>query len=132
LALIAGEPSVCGTHIIAICGSARSPSPPWMVVCSALDEDPAQVVAWMAGAPAQWLVSAESDLHDRLVAAGCRPERTAVVMGAPLATLELGEPEGAQGPRLLPAGWNRRAVTTGRDSGAGWSTFEYGRLSRCP
>jgi GNAT superfamily N-acetyltransferase len=53
-----------------------------------------EVVAWMAGAWAQWLVSPESDLHDRLVAAGCRPERTAVVMGAPLAALELGEPEG--------------------------------------
>ena len=31
---------------------------------------------------------------DQLVAAGCRPERTAVVMGAPLAALELGDPEG--------------------------------------
>jgi ankyrin repeat protein/ribosomal protein S18 acetylase RimI-like enzyme len=56
--------------------------------------DVEEVVAWMAGAWAQWLVSAESDLHDRLVAAGCRPERTAVVMGAPLAALELGDPEG--------------------------------------
>jgi GNAT superfamily N-acetyltransferase len=64
------------------------------VVCSALGEDPAQVIAWMGGAPAQWLVSADSRLHDRLVAAGCRPERTAVVMGARVADLRLGEPEG--------------------------------------
>ena len=56
--------------------------------------DVEEVVAWMAGAWGQWLVSAESDLHDRLVAAGCRPERTAVVMGAPLAALDLGDPEG--------------------------------------
>jgi GNAT superfamily N-acetyltransferase len=56
--------------------------------------DVEEVVAWMAGAWAQWLVSAESDLHDRLVDAGCRSERTAVVMGAPLAALELGDPEG--------------------------------------
>src|SRR4051812_32246321 len=35
--------------------------------------DVEEVVAWMAGAWAQWLVSAESDLHDRLVAGGRRP-----------------------------------------------------------
>src|SRR3954452_2684066 len=64
------------------------------VVCSALDGDPAEVIAWMGGAPAQWLVGADSELHDRLVAAGCRPERTAVVMGARRADLRLGEPEG--------------------------------------
>jgi ankyrin repeat protein/GNAT superfamily N-acetyltransferase len=64
------------------------------VVCSALDGDPADVVAWMGDAPAQWLVSPGSELHERLVAAGCRPERTAVVMGARLEDLQLGEPEG--------------------------------------
>ena len=53
-----------------------------------------EVVAWMRETPAQWLVGLSSDLHDRLVAAGCRPERTAVLMGAPLAALELGAPEG--------------------------------------
>jgi ankyrin repeat protein/GNAT superfamily N-acetyltransferase len=62
------------------------------VVSDAGDVD--EVVAWMAGAWAQWLVSAESDLHDRLVAAGCRPERTAVVMGARLADLVPAAPEG--------------------------------------
>ena len=64
------------------------------VVCSVLDGDPADILAWMGDAPAQWLVGAGSDLHDRLVAAGCRPERTAVLMGARLADLELGAPEG--------------------------------------
>ena len=58
------------------------------------DGDPAEVIAWLRGAPARWLISAESDLGDRLVAAGCRPERTAVVMGARLGALELGAPEG--------------------------------------
>ena len=64
------------------------------VVCSLLDGDPAEVIAWIDGAPAQWLVGPGSDLRDRLVAAGCRPERTAVVMGARRAALDLGEPEG--------------------------------------
>ncbi len=64
------------------------------VVCSVLDGDVAEVVAWIGDAPAQWLIAADSDLHDRLVAAGCRPERTAVLMGAPLTALELGDPEG--------------------------------------
>ena len=64
------------------------------VVCSRLAGDPAEVVAWMGGAPAQWLVGAGTDLGERLTAAGCRPERDAVVMGAPVAALALGEPAG--------------------------------------
>ena len=45
--------------------------------------DVEEVVAWMGGARRRSGSSAAgSDLHDRLVAAGCRPERTAVVMGA--------------------------------------------------
>jgi ankyrin repeat protein/GNAT superfamily N-acetyltransferase len=56
--------------------------------------DVAEVTAWLRGVPAQWLISAQSDLHDRLVAAGWRPERTAVVMGARPADLQLGAPEG--------------------------------------
>ena len=84
------------------------------VVCSALDGDPAEVIAWLGGAPAQWLRRRGSDLHDRLVAAGCRPERTAVVMGARLAALDLGEPEGE------PAGGDEyRAVAEAVDFGAG-------------
>jgi ribosomal protein S18 acetylase RimI-like enzyme len=65
------------------------------VVCSALDGDPAEVLAWMGDAPAQWLIGPDSDLGERLIAAGCRPERTAVVMGARLADLDLGEPADA-------------------------------------
>jgi ribosomal protein S18 acetylase RimI-like enzyme len=64
------------------------------IVCSALDGDPAEVIAWMGEAPAQWLIAANSDLGERLVAAGCRPERTAVLMGAQLADLDLGAPVG--------------------------------------
>ena len=68
----------------------------------------------MHGAPAQWLVAADSDLHDRLVAAGCRAERTAVVMGARLAELDLRAPEGE------PAGAEEyRAVSQAVDFGAG-------------
>ena len=84
------------------------------VVCSILDGDPAEVIAWIHGAPAQWLVAADSDLHDRLVAAGCRAERTAVVMGARLAELDLRAPEGE------PAGAEEyRAVSQAVDFGAG-------------
>jgi GNAT superfamily N-acetyltransferase len=53
------------------------------VVCSRLDEPVEEVIAWMGGAPAQWL-AADDRLHDRLVAAGARTERTAVIMGAEL------------------------------------------------
>lgn len=54
----------------------------------------AATVGWFpaAGVPAQWLVAAGSTLGPRLVAAGCRAERTAVVMGAAIADL----PAGAQ------------------------------------
>ena len=84
------------------------------VVCSVLDGDPADILAWMGDAPAQWLVGAGSDLHDRLVAAGCRPERTAVVMGARLADLELAAPEGE------PAGADEyRSVAAAVDFGEG-------------
>jgi GNAT superfamily N-acetyltransferase len=84
------------------------------VVCSALDGDPAELGAWLRGVPAQWLISADSDLHDRLVAAGWRPERTAVVMGAELNDLDLGAPEGE------PAADDEyRAVAEAVDFGAG-------------
>jgi ankyrin repeat protein len=61
------------------------------VVCSRLDEDVEAVVAWMRGAPAQWLV-ADGALHERLVAAGASPERTAVIMGAELDRMALDRP----------------------------------------
>jgi Ankyrin repeats (3 copies) len=64
------------------------------VVCSRLDGPVAEVVAWMRGAPAQWLV-ADGALHERLVAAGASLERTAVIMGAELdRLLDAPEPAG--------------------------------------
>jgi GNAT superfamily N-acetyltransferase len=61
------------------------------VVCSRLDEDVEGVIAWMRGAPAQWL-AADATLRERLVAAGASPERTAVVMGAELDRIALDTP----------------------------------------
>ena len=72
------------------------------VVCSGgVDDDAiADIVGWFqaAGVPAQWLVEAGSDLGPRLVAAGCRAERTAVVMGAEIADLpvDLQPPDGVE------------------------------------
>jgi ankyrin repeat protein/GNAT superfamily N-acetyltransferase len=68
------------------------------VVCSRIEGDVdatiADAVRWLADhdAPAQWLLAdpvAPADLRERLVAAGARPERTAVVMGAVLDRLTL-------------------------------------------
>ena len=42
--------------------------------------DVAEAIAWIGGAPAQWLVGADSALGPALERAGCRPERTAVFM----------------------------------------------------
>src|SRR5207244_9901788 len=70
----------------------------------------------MGGAPAQWLVSGASELGERLVAAGCRPERNAVVMGARMEDLRLGEPEGEPadpdeyGAVLEAVGWDAMAA----------------------
>jgi ribosomal protein S18 acetylase RimI-like enzyme len=72
------------------------------VVCSAGVDDAAiaEIVAWFqaAGAPGQWLVGAGSELGPRLVAAGCRAERTAVIMGAAIAGLPVAAqpPEGVE------------------------------------
>ena len=81
-----------------------------------------EVVAWMGEAPAQWLVGPGSDLHDRLVAAGCRPERTAVLMGAPLAALELGAPEGEPAD---PEEYRAAAEAVGFGEGAVGATARY-------
>jgi GNAT superfamily N-acetyltransferase len=71
------------------------------VVCSRIDGEVEAVIAgtlrWLAQreAPAQWLLAdpvAPADLRERLVAAGARPERTAVVMGAMLDRLALDDP----------------------------------------
>ena len=61
------------------------------VACSALDGDVdatiAEALRWLRDVPSQWLLAdpvAPVDLRERLVAAGARPERTGVVMGAVL------------------------------------------------
>jgi ankyrin repeat protein len=56
------------------------------VVCNRLDGHVEEVIAWMRGAPAQWL-TADEHLCKRLVAAGAEPERAAAVMGAELAAV---------------------------------------------
>jgi ankyrin repeat protein/GNAT superfamily N-acetyltransferase len=61
------------------------------VVCSRLEGDVGEAVAWLRGVPAQWLV-ADDQLRDRLVAAGASPERTGVVMGAELDQVVDGPP----------------------------------------
>ena len=72
------------------------------VVCSRLDDAEAgatiaETLRWFADrdAPAQWLVADPvdpADLRDRLVAAGARPERSGVVMGAALDRIALDDP----------------------------------------
>jgi GNAT superfamily N-acetyltransferase len=68
------------------------------VICSRLDRDLdadatiAETLAWLRDAPSQWLLAdpvSPADLRERLVAAGARPERTGVVMGAVLDRLTL-------------------------------------------
>jgi ankyrin repeat protein/GNAT superfamily N-acetyltransferase len=63
------------------------------VLCSRLERDVdadatiAETLAWLRDAPSQWLLAdpvSPADLRERLVAAGARPERTGVVMGAVL------------------------------------------------
>ncbi len=49
----------------------------------------ADVLAWLDGSPAQWHVGPHTGLGARLVEAGARPERSAVVMGASPGALEL-------------------------------------------
>src|SRR4051812_3454222 len=49
------------------------------VVCSRT-EDVEDAIAWLGGAPAQWLIGANSALGPSLERAGCRPERAAVFM----------------------------------------------------
>ncbi|MGO9955556.1 MAG: GNAT family N-acetyltransferase [Solirubrobacteraceae bacterium] len=76
------------------------------VVCSRLpaqnaDEQIASVLGWLRQrrAPAQWLLQPRTepqDLREHLERAGCKPERTAVHMAAPIADLDLS-------PRREPA-----------------------------
>ena len=66
------------------------------VACSALDGDVGATITetfrWLQDVPSQWLLADSPtpvDLRERLVAAGARPERSAVVMGAVLDRLTL-------------------------------------------
>ncbi len=82
------------------------------VVCSRLaaetaDECIAELLAWLAEhhAPAQWMVTAETDppdLRERLQRAGCRPERTAVYMAAGLTGRDLSDRRLAAGVEITP------------------------------
>ena len=84
------------------------------VVCDRADDAlVADTLSWLGerGAPAQWLVGAQSALGERLAAAGASPERTGVVMGARLDELALDAP--------APAGLEVLAVRD-RDGLAAW------------
>jgi ankyrin repeat protein/GNAT superfamily N-acetyltransferase len=80
------------------------------VVCSRLEREVdadatiAETLAWLRDAPSQWLLAdpvSPADLRERLVAAGARPERTGVVMGAVLDRLALDD-EPPPGLELVP------------------------------
>lgn len=94
------------------------------VVCSRLpaeraDEEIAALLAWLDGAPAQWLVGAEvdpRDLGERLERAGCRPERSAVFMAAPLGA-GTGGPAAGSTP-ASPAGFAAAPVDAREAAGA--------------
>jgi GNAT superfamily N-acetyltransferase len=61
------------------------------VVCSRVD-DVSEAIAWLGGAPAQWLVGADSTLGPALERAGCRSERTAVFMARQAPAADGGAP----------------------------------------
>jgi ankyrin repeat protein/GNAT superfamily N-acetyltransferase len=100
LRLLATSPLVerraCGDGVAVITGVESNSENG--VICSRLDGDVDATIAatlrWVVerDAPAQWLLAdpiAPADLRERLVAAGARPERTGVVMGAVLDGLAL-------------------------------------------
>jgi GNAT superfamily N-acetyltransferase len=82
------------------------------VVCSRLDardadERIADALAWLRerGAPGQWLVARDTeppDLRERLLRAGCRPERSAVHMTARLADVDLSPRPAPEGLEIAP------------------------------
>ena len=60
------------------------------VVCDACSDDElADVLAWLGGRPAQWLVSERSRAAQQLIAAGARAELDSVVMGGAARGLHL-------------------------------------------
>ena len=72
------------------------------VVCSRAG-DVAEAIAWIGGAPAQWLVGADSGLGAELERAGCRPERTAVFMAAELEPVPRDDIVAIRDPAMLRA-----------------------------
>jgi GNAT superfamily N-acetyltransferase len=63
-----------------------------VVAGRASDEEVAAAVAFLGGAPAQWVLpgaGAAAELHARLVASGARPDGSAVVMGSAIEGLDL-------------------------------------------
>ncbi|HEY7621011.1 MAG TPA: GNAT family N-acetyltransferase [Solirubrobacteraceae bacterium] len=89
------------------------------VAASHLDGEVAEIIAWMRGAPAQWL-TADDHLRERLVAAGAEPERTAVVMGAELELVaDAPAPPGVTiEPVREPEEWMAVAGETALDAGS--------------
>ena len=63
-----------------------------VVADAATDAELDALLAWFASAPAQWHLRAPGPLVGRLVARGAIAERTAVVMGAPVADVARREP----------------------------------------
>jgi ankyrin repeat protein/GNAT superfamily N-acetyltransferase len=69
-----------------------------------VDATIAEMLHWLRDVPSQWLLAdpvSPADLRERLVAAGARPERTGVVMGAVLDGLALDD-EPPPGLELVP------------------------------
>ncbi len=101
------------------------------VVCDACgDEELAELLSFLDGLPAQWYVGGRSALHERLVAAGARPEVDSVVMGGAARELTLD----AEGGRTHPCARSptRRASTPGSASRrTGASSTGRGRGSGC-
>jgi ankyrin repeat protein/GNAT superfamily N-acetyltransferase len=90
------ESRPCGDGVAVLTGVASNTENG--AVCSRIEGDVdaaiVETIRWLAerDAPAQWLLAepvAPADLRERITAAGARPERTAVVMGAVLDRLTL-------------------------------------------
>ncbi len=102
------------------------------VVCSRLpegqaDQHIAEALAWLRerGGPGQWLVARDTepaDLRERLVRAGCRPERTAVSMAASLADLDLSPCRAPDGLEIAPTTDAATLAGAGVELGRGDST----------
>ena len=82
--------------VLAVCTGVFSNTENGVVANSADEETIVELRDWfeVRGAPASWIaLEPAEELLDLLVRAGCRPDRSHVVMGARLETLELSEPQ---------------------------------------